>query len=61
MNKFFFSCVAVPYGFGYGTALVFEIKKKEKVYCISSKVLGKIVYPEKGYVIYTIFKHNDIC
>ena len=29
------------------------------MYCI--KVLGNVVYTEKGYVSYTIFKHNDIC
>ena len=28
-------------------------------YCI--KVLGKVVYTEKGCVFYTVFKHNDIC
>ena len=54
-----FSCIiVVPDGFGYSTALVFEREKKGGR-CI--KVLGKVVYTEKGYVIYTTFKHNDTC
>ena len=55
------SCIVVPYGFGCSTALVFDRKKKKKknVYCI--KVLGKVIDTEKGYVIYTIFKNNNIC
>ena len=56
------SCIVVPYGFGCSTALVFDRKKKKEkknVYCI--KVLGNVIDTEKGYAIYTIFKHNDIC
>ena len=43
--------IVVPDGFGYGTALVFE----------GEKTCTLLRCWEKGDVIYTIFKHNDIC
>ena len=55
--------IVVPDRLGYSTALVFERerRKKEEKNFYRIKVRGKVVYTEKGDVIYTIFIHDDIC